>query len=281
LVPALFAGANHQLDDPEWLTTPLLLRNIPGITSHTVEQAWMRLVHSFILIPRLARLVRLLVASANDTGVEEEAVDLAQHLFTNRVDAEFFRQAKASGELRLEPTIFPETVEAVPTSYRFGSVRLSVFLASYWASRLFICGLVEALIAAAPFASLLFDVDAMHDEDSRVATDALMAAQHTFTAAQHTFTVAAVDRTPYRGDEMRLLMLIEAAFGSWYRLEKRLEASGERPGKEELERATRMKRLCLDMANRLQVVSQASPVTEIGLEAVINLCSGGPLFGSL
>lgn len=273
MVPALLTGTNHKFDDPGWLATPLLPRNIPGITTLTAEWAWTKLAHSFILIPRLARLVRLLTASPDSIVIKQETIDLAQYLYTNTVEADFNHEAKTSGELALEPTIVPEIATAVPTSYRFGSVRLSVFLSSYWSCRLLICGLLEVLIATVPFASPLFSAQAIHDEDSRLATNAFMAVQHTLTAA-------ASDSTLHRAHEMRLLMLMQAAFGSWYRLEKRLNESGEAMKQEELHRTKRMKQLCLHFVNRLQAVSHANPLTEFDLEALVKLYSGGPLFAT-
>ena len=267
----MFSGTNHQLDGPEWLTTPILLRSIPGITDNIVEQALQKLAHSFILIPRLARLLRRLRNSSGDRGVEEEAIDLAQHLFTMSMDDEFFSQAKTTGQLRLEITVLGEIVEAVSMSYFFGSLRLSVFLESYWTCRLLICGLVEALLAAVPVASLIFDANALHDEDRRMAIDALM-------AVQHTLKESVVDRSQFRGNEMRLLMLMHGAYGSWGRLEKRLKASMEMSENEELSLAIRMKRLCLDLVNRLQLTPQGNVVSEHVLEAVTKLYAGGPLF---
>src|SRR4051812_27444916 len=111
-VPAIFSGKNHQLDSPEWLTTPILLRSIPGITDSVSEQALKKLAHSFILIPRLARLVRHLRHSLDERDFEEEAIDLAKHLFRMHVDDAFFSEAKTTGQLRLETTSLSDIVEA-------------------------------------------------------------------------------------------------------------------------------------------------------------------------
>jgi hypothetical protein len=241
------------------------------------DLAFEKVARTFVLTPRLVRLVRTLRSETCDKpAVTKDAVSLAQHLVVdNALGASFFNEASTFGELSLQPTDLASLdATLLPVSFHFGSVRLLVLLVGYWTSRLFLLGLVDSLLLVAPSASGAIDASAVHDEEAAMARSALMTVQHTVHAA-----AGAANRAVHRSDEMRLVMLLQAAYGAWGRVWKRL-AGGKETGLglgERAEQARTMQRMCFELANGLLEASRLDPIPEVGFEFLVELFAGGPL----
>jgi hypothetical protein len=273
-VPALRAGTDHELDSPEWLSVPLVAlvpRDLAGITTTTAQQAFTVSAHTFILIPRLARYVRALrnsPSTARGSGMESEAITLAQHLLASKLDANLLDQALAAGELQCEQTIIPEMAAVVPISYRINSLLLSMLLLSYWTCRLHVCGLIDALVEATPSAPRFLDTAALREEDADLASKALMCVQQTMQIVTAT-ELSAADRVRHRGEALRLVLLLEGAFGAWSRQERTAQTA------DGAQYAAEMKHLCLDELNTLLSALQIPTMSLADTEAVLDLFTGG------
>lgn len=147
-------------------------------------------------------------------------------------------------------------------------------LTMYWMSRLLICGLVEKLISTIPSTSRFFDARAVEAEDIRTATEVLMIVQHVFTG------LVDVDSDTKRIKQLQLLSVLQMAFGAWYRMEKRAKTSMDKEDEEharEMQRASTMKKLSLDLGNQLLSCMRLPLMKMVEVEIVSEMFSGGDL----
>lgn len=234
------------------------------------------MARSYVAIPRLARLIRHLKASPKTAILEQQVVDLARHLYATTIDPNFFSEATSLGELWVEPTVLDDLTDIMPTSYGFKSSKVVSLLAIYWIARLLICGLVEKLVSTVPSTPLFCDRDRVEAEDIRIASEVLMVVQYVFTG------LADTDTEMVRIKQLQLLSLLQMAFGAWCRMGKRQETSVQEGGSEEaregkIQRADMMKRLCLDLGNRLTKCMQLPLMDMESMEATSEMFTGGDI----
>ena len=271
LVPALLKGDDHDLDCADYFHTQLPPFRSPAAHQST-QEAWQTMAQSYVVIPRLARLIRELIASPENEISQLEVIELAQHLYCSTIDPNFLSEASSLGQLWEVPTTYGETADVIPISYGFKSRKLASLLVMYWMSRLLICGLVDKITSTVPITAQFFGAH-VEAEDLLLATEVLKMVQYGFTSSSD------VDNDTVRMQQLQVLSLLQLAFGSWYRMEKRavstmIGSGEEREGK--IERAVFMKQLCLDLGNKLMGGMQLPLMTMSSMEVVSEMFAGGP-----
>ncbi|KAH8655765.1 hypothetical protein BX600DRAFT_72962 [Xylariales sp. PMI_506] len=304
---AVTAQRDHELDHLDWLNTRMPSSfKVAGVSNTSVPHMIKCLIHHYILLPRLTRLIRELVTSSADPCTadapsQHEATALMRHLFFDLNADRYALEAMSSDQLCLQPTTHPAVpTELVPCSYRFGSIRLTIFLTTYWTARMLLCGIIETVVLAGEdidCGDILTDeeISEVRAADVRCATSALMAAQDTLTKTDNIAhdvkgNAGCSNDTTVQSEQLRLLLALQMGYGSWCRAAKRAllatNAGNSTPYGEDIEALGKaeasilqiglMKQLTLDLMHVVGKACRTTVSTEAELEVSTLFLSAYP-----
>ena len=228
-------------------------------------------MRTFIRVPRLVRLVRTARQSPNSINARKNAHSLATKLFETTLE-QWVQEITDKGAMTWHITHDEEDLYG-SDAYHFASPRLFILLSTYWMTRIFICGCVQALCDMAPLRSVepLSSLEAAREEDVRAATDIARCAHYALKTSPLLPVVS-----------LRLQMPVLISFGAWHRLETRELAHRQVDGDTSSTNATgthatHMKTWCVrlsrDISSRWNGVFAGVP----DMEEKTDSLSGGPL----
>lgn len=173
----------------------------------TIHSRSMSLMHCWIQVPRLARLIRR-ARSNSDISTLASAVSLAESLWTLDQVARIAEYFTATTKIVPLPA-GQDISDILPESFQFDTVYSLILLTRYWMFQIYLCGLIYSLHTYFPMetaASLLPNVSTIVQVDHSAATYIAQSLSYAL------YSCPALPLVPFR-----ILSPLLASVGSWHR----------------------------------------------------------------